>query len=441
TRSQEQESNPEPGFLWAARPVDCGTAHLRLSGIEPLQADTEHIDLCSKKRQTKEIITPNGGLITAPNGGTDLATISFINLKSTPATNQESTQERGTGPQPSPMTLTLKQDDQAAKLRFLTNERTPGPSAILPSLDPRTQFLQACLSQCPDEPSLENVNLRSPGPPSPPPAVFCPPGVPFGPVHITDYPLKSEYKEYTLEKILKLYPLACIQSIVRYNRQGLWIFSTPKLFRGKFNYLPAYNLSMEPPVTPKPMPTSLPNLPANHSGKLFGIVYITLTGAIDTIIPAAGPWSWVRKLASYLLNLAPLLWWALPAKNLAQVTPENNGPNTQDWIPDTPPSICLCSMSWALARHWLREGVGNKGGFEGTVDCNLPCSTPSKPSGVPNAKVLGLNPVPLLILARKMRSAVGRCSVHAVLGCSCESLAISWTREPINCSTQPLACG
>ncbi|KAJ9062547.1 hypothetical protein DSO57_1009603 [Entomophthora muscae] len=305
--------------------------------------------------QTKEIIAPNGGLITAPNGGTDLATISFINLKSTPAANQELTQERGTGPQPGPMTSTLKQDNHAAKLRFLTNERTSGLSAILPPLDQSTQFPQPWPSQYPDEPPIENVkfgggliqllpcfvfavyqfSLRSPGLPAPLPAVFYPPGVPFRPIHFTNYPLKSDARNIPWKKILKLNPLAHIQSAVRYNQQGPWIFSTPKLFRGKFNYLPAYNLSMEPPVTPKPMPASLPNLPANHSGKLFWIVYTLLTGVIDTIIPAAGLWSWVEKLASYLLKLAPLLWWALPTKNPAQVTPENNGPATQDWIPDT----------------------------------------------------------------------------------------------------------
>ncbi|KAJ9085639.1 hypothetical protein DSO57_1012011 [Entomophthora muscae] len=82
------------------------------------------------------------------------------------------------------------------------------------------------------------------------------------------------------------------------------------------------------------MPPYLPDLPTDHLGKLFGIVYITLTGAIDTIIPAAGPWSLVGKLASYLLKLAPLLWWALPTKNLAQVTSENDRPAAQDWIPD-----------------------------------------------------------------------------------------------------------
>ncbi|KAJ9072790.1 hypothetical protein DSO57_1023507 [Entomophthora muscae] len=92
---------------------------------------------------------------------------------------------------------------------------------------------------------------------------------------------------------------------------------------------------MEPPVTPKPMPASLPDFPTNHYGKLFGIVYITLTGVIDTIIPATGLWSWVGKSASYLLKLAPLLWWTLPVKNLAQVTPENNGPAAQNWISET----------------------------------------------------------------------------------------------------------
>ncbi|KAJ9061440.1 hypothetical protein DSO57_1020790 [Entomophthora muscae] len=79
---------------------------------------------------------------------------------------------------------------------------------------------------------------------------------------------------------------------------------------------------MEPPVTLKPMPASSPNLPPNYTGKLFGIVYITFTGVIDTIIPAAGLWSWVEKSVSYLSKLAPLLWWAFPAKKPAQVTPD-----------------------------------------------------------------------------------------------------------------------
>ncbi|KAJ9055729.1 hypothetical protein DSO57_1000589 [Entomophthora muscae] len=106
---------------------------------------------------------------------------------------------------------------------------------------------------------------------------------------------------------------------------------------------------MEPPVTPKLMPASSPDLPTDHTSKLFGIVYITLTGVVDTIILAAGPWSWVRKSASYLLKLAPFLWWALPTKTLAQITPRNGGPAAQDWVPDNGIQEGTAS---------LREGAG-----------------------------------------------------------------------------------
>ncbi|KAJ9076760.1 hypothetical protein DSO57_1023168 [Entomophthora muscae] len=269
-----------------------------------------------------------------------------MNLKSTPVANQELSLGRGTGTglRPNPMTTTLKQVNQNswAKCHFAAF----GPKHPVP---------QACLSQCPDEPPMENImfgggliqllphfvfafyqiSTRSHSPPSPLPSVSCPPGVSCRPVHFTKYPFKPKYKDYTPEKKLKLNSLACMQSAVKYNCQGPWIFSTPKLFRGKLNYLPAYNIHMELPVTPKPMPASLPDLPTDHTGKIFGIVYITLTGVIDTIISATSPWSWVKKSVSYPFKLAPLLWWALPAKTLAQVTPENNRLAAQDLIPDT----------------------------------------------------------------------------------------------------------
>ncbi|KAJ9087854.1 hypothetical protein DSO57_1028935 [Entomophthora muscae] len=41
---------------------------------------------------------------------------------------------------------------------------------------------------------------------------------------------------------------------------------------------------MKPPITPKPMPASATKLPLDHTNKLFGTVYITLTGVIDTIV-------------------------------------------------------------------------------------------------------------------------------------------------------------
>ncbi|KAJ9049391.1 hypothetical protein DSO57_1025126 [Entomophthora muscae] len=367
-QAQEQESNPEPGFPQAVGPEDHKTNHLHFSGIKPLQADVEEDNPPRKVDQAKDSTALSEVPITTPNGD-DPATIGLMGLKSSPATNQEPTQGRGTSLQLGPMTSMLKQDNQVAKLGAATNERTPRPSAILLPLDPSPQFPGPALHKCPDD-SQKNVKFgggvlyrpkdpalqtychfeikvmllwliqllpcfvfavyqfssRSSGPPAPLPAVFRPVGVPFGPVQFTKYPLKPKYKDYTPEKIIELDPLARIQSTIRYNCQGWWIFSTPKLFRGKFNYLLAYNIYMEPPVTPKLMPASSPNLPTDHTSKLFGIVYITLTGVVDTIILAASPWSWVGKSASYLLKLIPLLWWALPARNPAQVTPRNGGP-------------------------------------------------------------------------------------------------------------------
>ncbi|KAJ9066645.1 hypothetical protein DSO57_1007718 [Entomophthora muscae] len=94
-------------------------------------------------------------------------------------------------------------------------------------------------------------------------------------------------------------------------------------------------MDMELPVTPKPMPTSAAKLPLDHTKKLFGIVYITLTGVIDTIVPAASPWPWVGKSMSYLIKLAPILWWALPIQSATRQFPNASKPANQGWFPDS----------------------------------------------------------------------------------------------------------
>ncbi|KAJ9086994.1 hypothetical protein DSO57_1037669 [Entomophthora muscae] len=103
-----------------------------------------------------------------------------MGLKSTLVINQEPSPEEGTRLQPNPMTTTLKQDNQVANLISLTNERTgaapPPRDTLAPSLLP---FL--------------NKSTRSPGPPAPLPADSCPPGVPFGPIYFTEYPLRPKY--------------------------------------------------------------------------------------------------------------------------------------------------------------------------------------------------------------------------------------------------------
>ncbi|KAJ9049211.1 hypothetical protein DSO57_1027059 [Entomophthora muscae] len=115
-QAQERESNLEPGFPQASGPMNCGTAYPHFSGVEPPQADTEDDGPPSETDQAKEIIALSGVPITTPNGGNQATTISFMSLKSKPATNQEPTQGRGTGLQPGPMTTTLEQDNQVAKL-------------------------------------------------------------------------------------------------------------------------------------------------------------------------------------------------------------------------------------------------------------------------------------------------------------------------------------
>ncbi|KAJ9062425.1 hypothetical protein DSO57_1010881 [Entomophthora muscae] len=160
------------------------------------------------------------------------------------------------------------------------------------------------------------------------------PGAPFGPVYFTEYPLKPEYKDYISDNILARDPLARITERTRYNQEGPWYITKPCLFRDKYNFFPAYQIDMKPSVTPKPMPTSSAKLPLDHTNKLFGIVYVTLTGVIDTIVPAAGPWLWLGKSMSYLIKLSSILWWALLTQSVICQFPDASELANQGWFPD-----------------------------------------------------------------------------------------------------------
>ncbi|KAJ9051718.1 hypothetical protein DSO57_1001984 [Entomophthora muscae] len=150
TQAWEQDSNPGPGSLWAAHPC--------FLGIKPLQAEAPVNSQSQNTNISPTIVAPKEEPFELPNEGRDGAYVSFMSLKPSQATNQEPIQERGIGLQPGPMTTTLKQDNQVAKLRILTNERTPGPSAILLLSGPSTQFPQPSFPHCPDEP-MKNVKF------------------------------------------------------------------------------------------------------------------------------------------------------------------------------------------------------------------------------------------------------------------------------------------
>ncbi|KAJ9082088.1 hypothetical protein DSO57_1007683 [Entomophthora muscae] len=199
---------------------------------------------------------------------------------------------------------------------------------------------------------------RSSGPPANPPATYRPPGAPFGPVHFTAHPLKPKYRDYTTDNILAWEPWAGITERTRYNQEGPWYITKPGLFRDKYNFLPAYQTNMEPPVAPKPMPASTTKLLLDHTSKLFGIVYITLTGVIDTIVPAAGPWLWLGKSMSYLVKLAPILWWALPTQSAICQFPDASKPASQGWFPDTRkliPKMMANAVKQAKPRKLLHQ--------------------------------------------------------------------------------------
>ncbi|KAJ9082330.1 hypothetical protein DSO57_1005472 [Entomophthora muscae] len=49
------------------------------------------------------------------------------------------------------------------------------------------------------------------------------------------------------------------------------------------------------------------------STQIFRVMSITLTGLIDFMVPTSGPWAILNKSVSYIVNLAPILRWALPS--------------------------------------------------------------------------------------------------------------------------------
>ncbi|KAJ9076874.1 hypothetical protein DSO57_1022078 [Entomophthora muscae] len=155
---------------------------------------------------------------------------------------------------------------------------------------------------------------QSQGTANQPPELYCPPGAPYGPVHFTEYPSNPEYLEFTLEQILIHKPKARTKETEALYREGIKITRPPLLFRDKYNFLPAYLVPMTPPLTLRPncLQESVVTNEFTFT-QIFGVMYITLTSLIDSIVPASRPWALLGKLLSYIVKLTPILWWALPA--------------------------------------------------------------------------------------------------------------------------------
>ncbi|KAJ9079553.1 hypothetical protein DSO57_1034348 [Entomophthora muscae] len=169
----------------------------------------------------------------------------------------------------------------------------------------------------------------------PPQALYCPPGAPFGPVHFTKYLPNPAYAEYNLQTIFIANPLARTRETEYIGHEGNRIKVPPLLFKDKYNYLPAYFVPMTLPLTPQPYhPMEIPTAAKTTSTQLFGVIYITLTRMVDTMVPNSGPWSLLGQSVSYIIKLAPILWWALPS-GPAVFCPESTNASTYAWLPDT----------------------------------------------------------------------------------------------------------
>ncbi|KAJ9082529.1 hypothetical protein DSO57_1003689 [Entomophthora muscae] len=106
---------------------------------------------------------------------------------------------------------------------------------------------------------------------------------------------------------------------------------------------------MTPPLTPQP--DCLMELAAveTMSTQLFGVLYINLTGLVDSMVPNSGPWFLLRQSVSYIIKLAPILWWAFPT-GLTAPRPKSPNASIYAWLPDTAPIKLPVDTpkSWAI---------------------------------------------------------------------------------------------
>ncbi|KAJ9064765.1 hypothetical protein DSO57_1026953 [Entomophthora muscae] len=79
---------------------------------------------------------------------------------------------------------------------------------------------------------------------------------------------------------------------------------------------------MEPPLTPKPTISTPPTSDATgQSSQFLGVLYLELTGLIDSVLQVAGPWAVAGKALSYLIKLGHIIWWAMPVPALTSPSP------------------------------------------------------------------------------------------------------------------------
>ncbi|KAJ9052597.1 hypothetical protein DSO57_1032613 [Entomophthora muscae] len=107
----------------------------------------------------------------------------------------------------------------------------------------------------------------------------------------------------------------------------------PLIFNRKYKNPAAYLVPMRPPLTPKPTISIPPTSDATgQSIQFLRVMYLALTGLIDSALPAAGTWAVAGKAFSYLVKLGLIIWWAIQVPAYTPHSPE--GTSQYSWYPD-----------------------------------------------------------------------------------------------------------
>ncbi|KAJ9090024.1 hypothetical protein DSO57_1006726 [Entomophthora muscae] len=196
-------------------------------------------------------------------------------------------------------------------------------------------------------------------------ALYCPPGAPFRTVHFIKYPHNPDYLKYNLKTILIADPLESNKETEYIGHKGKRIKVSSLLFKDKYNYLLVYFVLMTPPLTPQPNhPTEPATAAKTMSTKMFRVLYITLAGLVDSMVPNSKPWSLLGRFLSYIIKLGPILWWALPT-GLAVPRPESPNASTYAWLLDIVKQILsLPTSTWSFPTPLCQ--------YDGPFTCQLP---------------------------------------------------------------------
>ncbi|KAJ9070413.1 hypothetical protein DSO57_1008154 [Entomophthora muscae] len=122
-----------------------------------------------------------------------------------------------------------------------------------------------------------------------------------------------------------------------------------------------------------------PTTAKTTSTQLFGVLYITLTGMVDTMVSNSGPWSLLGQYVSYIIKLAPILWWELPS-GPAIFCPKLTNASTYAWLPETPPAADMgdtmkkLSEKIASLHMYLTSGDKPKSNHHFTSYCKQNCN-------------------------------------------------------------------